>query len=190
MALYVSLKGEAEEELEHCELSRINCSAGVNNILLLLRSALKTRIIYQKRKYLFDFEHVARYNAESIQSFCNRYHRVERSLIACKVDIGAMYDSEARGARLLDRRRLSAEQQHLVLVRAGALHFCCRQSTSVCRPPSSTTSNLASSTRTTSAARSSDSRMVETADRTSAKARARASQARTVPAQVGPTRRT
>ena len=124
MSLYVPLKGEAEEELEHGELSRINCSEGVNNILEMLRSALKTRVIYQKRKYLFDFEHVARYNAESIRSFCDRYHRIERSLIACKVDIGAMYDSEARGARLLDRLRLSAEQQRLVLVGTGqSLHF-------------------------------------------------------------------
>ncbi|CAE7462327.1 unnamed protein product, partial [Symbiodinium microadriaticum] len=65
-----------------------------------------------------------RFNNESVRAFCNRYHRVERALQSCGVDIAPMYDSEARGARLLERLRLSVEQQRLLLIGAGqSLHF-------------------------------------------------------------------
>ena len=77
-----------------------------------------------KRKYIHDSEHISRFNNESVRAFCNRYHRVERALQSCGVDIAPMYDSEARGARLLERLRLSVEQQRLLLIGAGqSLHF-------------------------------------------------------------------
>ena len=124
MALFVSLKGEAEDELETADLKRINSKDGVDFILDTLRSALKTRAIYQKRKYIHDFEHLSRFNNESVRSFCNRYHRVERALLSCGVDIAPMYDSEARGARLLERLRLTSEQQRMILIGTNqALHF-------------------------------------------------------------------
>ena len=106
------------------DLAKINHKNGVDFILDTLRSALKTRAIYQKRKYMHDFEHISRFASESVRSFCNRYHRVERALQSCGVDIAPMYDSEARGARLLERLRLSSEQQRLILIGAGqSLHF-------------------------------------------------------------------
>ena len=44
--------------------------------------------------------------------------------LAANIDVGSMYDSESRGARLLDRLRLGNEQQRLVLVAsAQSLHF-------------------------------------------------------------------
>ena len=124
MALFVSLKGEAEDELETADLQRINSKDGVDFILDTLRGALKTRAIYQKRKYIHDFEHISRFHNESVRSFCNRYHRVERALQSCGVDIAPMYDSEARGARLLERLRLTSEQQRMILIGTNqALHF-------------------------------------------------------------------
>ena len=124
MLLYVSLRGEAEEEMEHCDLESINHKNGVNYIIESLRAPLMTRAVYLKRRYLHEYELLQRVNGESIRSFCNRYHRVERSLMAVNVDVGSMYDSESRGSRLLDRMRLSLEQQRLVLVGSGqSLHF-------------------------------------------------------------------
>ena len=124
MNLFVSLKGEAEEELENADLAKINHKNGIEFILSTLRTALKTRAIYQKRKYMHDFEQVSRFSNEGVRAFCNRYHRVERALQACGVDIEPMYDSEARGARLLERLRLSPEQQRMILIGAGhSLHF-------------------------------------------------------------------
>lgn len=124
MNLFVSLKGEAEEELENADVTKINDKDGIEFILGTLRAALKTRAIYQKRKYMHDFEQVSRFPNEGVRAFCNRYHRVERALQACGVDIEPMYDSEARGARLLERLRLSPEQQRMILIGAGhSLHF-------------------------------------------------------------------
>eukprot|EP00439_Symbiodinium_sp_Y106_P030767 s3065_g3.t1 len=97
MNLFVSLKGEAEEELENADLKKINAKEGIEFILSTLRSALKTRAIYQKQKYMHDYEHVSRFANEGVRAFCNRYHRVERALQACRIDIEPMYDSEARG---------------------------------------------------------------------------------------------
>ena len=80
MMLYVSLKGEAEEELEHASLDRIDSEGGVDYILETLRAPLMVKGIYLKRKFLDEFERLQRRHGESVKSFCNRYHRVERSL--------------------------------------------------------------------------------------------------------------
>ncbi|OLP97211.1 hypothetical protein AK812_SmicGene20463 [Symbiodinium microadriaticum] len=119
MALYVSLRGEAEEELEYMEVSQIDCDSVVDNILASLRRPLQTRAIYMKRKFLHDYEYLGRHNNETIRAFCNRYRRTEKSLLAAGVDVSGMYDAEARGSRLLDRLRLTAEQQRLILVATG-----------------------------------------------------------------------
>ena len=66
---------------------------------------------YTRKQYLFDYEHVARYNAESIRAFCNRHHRIERSLIACNVVVGAMYNSEAAEKATRTRAREKARQK-------------------------------------------------------------------------------
>ena len=73
MMLFTSLKGKAEEELESYDLNKINCAEGIENILSELRGALQTRAVYQKRKFLHEFEQIGRYGNEGVRSFCNRY---------------------------------------------------------------------------------------------------------------------
>ena len=119
MMLYCSLKGEAEEELEYVDMSKVNSKNGIDFIVESLRTPLMTRSVYLKRRYLHEFEHLSRYNGESIRAYCNRYGRVERSLKAVDIQIEAMYDNEARGSRLLDRMRLSLDQQRLILTSTG-----------------------------------------------------------------------
>ena len=119
MALYVSLKGEAEEELEFMAFDEIDCECGLENILAALRRPLQTREVYLKRRYLHEYEYIGRQANESIRSFCNRYQRTEKSLLATGINVAAMYDGESRGSRLLDRMRLTMEQQRLILVSTG-----------------------------------------------------------------------
>ena len=119
MLLYCSLRGECEEELEWAPLEKINSNDGVDYILETLKKPLMTRTIYLKRRFLHEFEQVARTNGESIRAFCNRYGRVERSLHSVGIDITTVYDREARGSRLLDRMRLSLDQQRLILTSTG-----------------------------------------------------------------------
>ena len=119
MMLYVSLKGEAEEELEWCDIAQINHANGIDNIIEALKQPLMTKSIYLKRRYLHEYEYVQRYANESIRSFCNRYGRIERSLKSVDINVGGMYDSESRGSRLLERMRLGLEQQRLILVASG-----------------------------------------------------------------------
>ena len=116
MLLYVNLKGEAEEELEWCDISKINSDTGVQYIIDTLRQPLMTRAVYLKRRYLHEYEYVQRQSNESIRSFSNRYGRIERSLRSVNINVEGMYDSESRGARLLERMRLGLEQQRLILV--------------------------------------------------------------------------
>ena len=119
MHLYVSLKGEAEEELEWCDIAKINSDSGIQYIVDTLRQPLMTRSVYLKRKYLHEYEYVQRQNNESIRAFCNRYGRIERSLKSVNINVEGMYDVESRGARLLERMRLGLEQQRLILVASG-----------------------------------------------------------------------
>ena len=118
MLLYTSLRGEAEEELEWVDLKKVNHPNGIDFIVETLKK-LQTREIYLKRRYLFEFEAIQRQPNESIRAFANRYHRCERTLAAVGIDVTTMYDSESRGARLLDRLRLNPDQQRLILVGSG-----------------------------------------------------------------------
>lgn len=114
--LFTSLTGEAEEELEHCSIDRINSSDGVQYIEEQLKQGLQTKMVYQKRKLMSDYESIVRQQGESLRAFCNRYRRAERALESVNVNVGGMYDSESKGSRLLDRSRLSPENQRLVLI--------------------------------------------------------------------------
>ena len=112
LLLYNSLTGDLEAELEHADLSDINCDF----ILTSLEKPMTQKVVYQKRRYLSDYESLSRYPGESLRTFANRYRRTERNLEALGVSIMAMYDGESRGNRLLERARLSLADQRLILV--------------------------------------------------------------------------
>jgi len=116
LALYSSLQGEAEQQLEFVELDMIFHKGGVDFILEQLKNAFQQKTVYVKRHHLHEYENMARYPQESIRAYTNRYKRVEAALKAIGVDISLTYDAEARGSRLLDRARLSGEQQRMILV--------------------------------------------------------------------------
>ena len=116
LLLFTSLSGEAEEELENCDLAKVNSATGIEYIQEQLRQGLQTKLVYQKRKLLADHESIVRQNNESIRAFANRYRRTERALTSVGVSVHAMYDDESRGNRLLERSRLSPENQRLALI--------------------------------------------------------------------------
>ena len=119
LLLYTSLTGEAEELLETATLERINHADGIDYIVSFLKSNLDTKLVYQKRKLLGDFESIVRQPSESIRGYLNRYERTESQLSAVNIFPDKMYDSEAKGYRLLERARLSPDAQRLVLIGAG-----------------------------------------------------------------------
>ncbi len=116
LALYNSLQGEAEQELEHTPIEDFYTDDGVDKIVEALRSPMEQKIVYQKRKYLNEFENVRRYAGETMRSFVNRFRRTQRCLRSVGVDVSLTYDAESMGARLLDRSGLSQEGQRLILV--------------------------------------------------------------------------
>ena len=116
LLLFTSLSGEAEEEQENCDLEQVNSANGIEYIQEQLRCGLETKMVYQKRKLLADHETIVRQNNESIRAFANRYRRTERALASVGVNVEGMYDDEARGNRLLERSRLSPENQRLALI--------------------------------------------------------------------------
>ena len=119
LLLYTSLTGEAEELLETATLERINHADGIDYIVSFLKSNLDTKLVYQKRKLLGDFESIVRQPSESIRGYLNRYERTESQLSAVNIFPDKMYDSEVKGYRLLERARLSPDAQRLVLIGAG-----------------------------------------------------------------------
>ncbi|CAL1170840.1 unnamed protein product, partial [Cladocopium goreaui] len=116
LSLYNALQGEAEQELEHTPVSEIYTDDGVQVILQALKAPMEQKAIYQKRRYLNDFEHIRRYQGETMRSFVNRFRRVQRSLRSVGINIEAAYDNESMGSRLLDRSGLTHEQQRMILV--------------------------------------------------------------------------
>ena len=124
LALYVSLGGEAEEELEHLDINKIYAKDGVDHLMNQLREPLEAKKIYLKRKFLSEYESIARYAGEGMRVYVNRYHRTEKALLSIGIDVSLTYDSESRGSRLLDRAKLSLEQQRMILVGTGqSLNF-------------------------------------------------------------------
>ena len=116
LSLYNSLQGEAEQELEHTPIEEFYTEDGVDKIVEALRSPMEQKIVYQKRKYLAEFENVRRYSGETMRSYVNRFRRTQRCLRSVGVDVSLTYDAESMGARLLDRSGLSQEGQRLILV--------------------------------------------------------------------------
>ena len=119
LMLFTSLTGEPEQEVEHLDLAKVNCSSGINYIVDSLREPLQQRTLFQKRKLLADYEQVGRNNLESIRQYVNRYKRIERDLETVGISSGSMYDGESRGNRLLERAKLAPDLQRLVLIAAG-----------------------------------------------------------------------
>ena len=105
--LYTSLSGEAETELEHAPIESINSEKGIDFILETLRTPMEQKLVFQKRKFLSEYENIQRQQAEGLRAFSNRYRRAERNLRAVGVEVGQMYDNDSRGNRLLERARLS-----------------------------------------------------------------------------------
>ncbi|CAE7235262.1 GIP [Symbiodinium sp. CCMP2456] len=116
LTLYCSLSGEPEEELEHIDINKIYAKDGISFLMEQLRGPLQAKQIYLKRKYLSDYETIGRFPGESLRNYVNRYHRAEKALLSIGIDVGLTYDAESRGSRLLDRAKLSTEQQRMVLV--------------------------------------------------------------------------
>ena len=119
LMLFTSLTGEPEQEVEHLDLAKVNCSSGISYIVDSLREPLQQRTLFQKRKLLADYEQVGRNNLESIRQYVNRYKRIERDLETVGISSGSMYDGESRGNRLLERAKLAPDLQRLVLIAAG-----------------------------------------------------------------------
>ena len=91
--LYNALSGEPEQELEHAPLEKINSQSGINYILDQLRGPMSQRLVYQKGRFLADYENINRYLNEHLRAFVNRYRRVERNLDAVGITVSAMYDA-------------------------------------------------------------------------------------------------
>ncbi|CAE7840841.1 RE2 [Symbiodinium necroappetens] len=116
LMLYTSLTGEAETELEHAPIESINSDKGIEFILETLRAPMEQKLVFQKRKFLSEYENIQRQQGEGLRSFSNRYRRAERNLRAVGVEVGQMYDNDSRGNHLLERARLSPQDQRLILV--------------------------------------------------------------------------
>lgn len=92
---------------------------GVTFIMDTIQKAVETRSVHLKRQLLNTYEHIYRSPQESARSFVNRYARTERALGTIGVRVYDVYDAEARGARMLERAKLSNEHQRQILVGAG-----------------------------------------------------------------------
>ena len=116
LQLYGALAGEPEAALEHCPITDIYQDDGVERILEALKAPMEQKQVYQKRKFLHEFENIRRNHGETMRAYCNRFRRTQRALKSVGIEISYTYDHEALGARLLDRSGLSHEQQRLLLV--------------------------------------------------------------------------
>ena len=116
LLLYTSLSGEAETELEHAPIDSINTDKGIDYILETLRTPMEQKLVFQKRKFLNEYENIQRQPGEGLRAYSNRYRRSERNLKAVGVEVAQMYDDDSRGNRLLERARLSPQDQRLILV--------------------------------------------------------------------------
>lgn len=116
MLLLESLTGIVELETEHLALEKVNCETGIQTILDALRAPLSERSLYLKRLYLQEWETVGRQQGESVRNFVNRYRRVVQDLQSMQIGLEAAFSSEALGYRLLERCKLSPDQQRIVLV--------------------------------------------------------------------------
>ena len=116
LMFYSSLKGDLEQELEHTPVEEFHCDDGVDKLLLALRKPFEQKLVYQKRKFLSDFEGIRRYPGELMRTYINRFRRTSTALNSVGIQIDKTYDSESMGARLLDRSGLTQDSQRLILV--------------------------------------------------------------------------
>ena len=107
LSLFTSLSGEAEAEIEHLDLKKVHHKDGIAYIMESLREPLQQKQLFQKRKLLADYESVSRHGSETMRQYVNRYKRIERDLESVGISSSAMYDSESRGNRLLERAKLA-----------------------------------------------------------------------------------
>ena len=77
---------------------------------------MEQKVVYQKRKFLHEFENLRRYAGETMRAYINRFRRSQRCLKSVGIDVSLTYDDESMGARLLDRSGLSQEGQRMILV--------------------------------------------------------------------------
>ena len=116
LILFGSLTGEPEQELEFLDVEAIHNERGIEVILETLRRPLEQKLVYQKRRFIAEFENMRRYPSETLRAYINRFRRSLRSLRTVGINMDLAYDPEALGSRLLDRSGLSHEAQRLVLV--------------------------------------------------------------------------
>ena len=116
LVLYGSLSGEPEQELEFLDIESVHTPGGIELILDTLRRPLEQKLVYQKRRFISEFENMRRYPTETLRAFINRFRRSLRSLKTVGINMDLAYDPEALGSRLLDRSGLSHESQRLLLV--------------------------------------------------------------------------
>ena len=116
LILYGSLSGDAEQELEHLSISEVHQPNGIELILQKLQTPFEQRTIFQKRKFIHEYEMLKRYQGEVMRTYISRFRRALRNLRSVGIEMTSAYDSEALGSRLLDRSGLSAEAQRLILV--------------------------------------------------------------------------
>ena len=79
--LCTSLSGEAEEELEHADLDRTNSASGIDYIDRQLKLGLQTKTVYQKRKFMADYEAIC----ETEQRICQG---LRKSVPTCRESFG------------------------------------------------------------------------------------------------------
>ena len=101
LALYTSLQGELEQELEHLQVEEFYRDDGVDVLLQCLKQPLEQKLVYQKRRFLHEFEVLRRQVGETMRTYINRFRR------SLGINIAHTYDAESLGARLLDRSGLS-----------------------------------------------------------------------------------
>lgn len=116
LLLYGSLTGDAEQELEHMSIEEVHKEGGIDLILQKLQTPFEQRTVFQKRKFIHEYEVLKRFQGEVMRNYISRFRRALRNLKSVGIEMTSAYDSEALGSRLLDRSGLSAEAQRLVLV--------------------------------------------------------------------------
>ena len=116
LLLLEGLTGQAELETEHLQIDRVDQPDGIDYLLQELRKPLGEKALYLKRLYLQEWESISRQLNESVRSYVNRFRRVLMDLRSQEVGLEAAFASETVGFRLLERCKLSPDQQRIVLV--------------------------------------------------------------------------
>ena len=111
-----AFKENVNKSWKHMSIEEIYHEKGVETILNALKVPMESKLVYQKRRYLHEFEVLRRHQGETIRQYINRFRRSQRCLKSVGIDINGTYDAESLGARLLDRSGLSPDNQRLVLV--------------------------------------------------------------------------